>query len=146
MSDKPKLTLSVVSQDKKLLEMTVDSVSLPTSEGEITVLPGHIPLFTLLTTGEVIYKHDKDESSLVVTRGFADITPDNQLLVMVDTAVHARDLSEEKAHEAVKKAQETLAHMTAAPPNEKELQMAEASLRLALLQLRVAQRTKRTTL
>ena len=146
MAETPKITLTIVSQDKTLVEAQVDLVTLPTAEGEITVLPGHIPLFTLLQTGELIYKTGTEEATVIIAKGFADVAPNNTLTVMVDTGVHARDLSVQKAEEAVDQAQQTLSEMSQTPRDIRELQMAEASLRLALLQLKVAQRTKKTTL
>lgn len=141
MSDK-KLQLLVVSQDKQLLDMQVDSVTAPASEGEMTILPEHIPLFSPLQAGELTYRTGQEEHTFVVSKGFIDVAPDSTITVMVDTAVHARDISEQKAQEAVKAAETTLAQSA----DRAELVRAEAELRRALLELKVAQRTKKTTL
>ena len=52
------LKLLIITQDKELLSTEVDQVTVPTTSGEITVLPNHAPLFTQLHTGELIYKQD----------------------------------------------------------------------------------------
>lgn len=135
---KPLLKIKIISQEKQLATAEAEQVSAPTSEGEITVLPGHIPLFARLVTGELIYKKGEQESSFVISRGFIDVGPDNQVNVLVDSAVDAREISVEQAEAAVKAAQETMSQTE----DQRELMMAEASLRRALLEIRVAQKTK----
>jgi F-type H+-transporting ATPase subunit epsilon len=135
-----KLTLIVVSQEKELLTTTVDSVTAQTTEGEITVLPQHLPVFTQLQTGVLTYRNEKDEQQLVVSKGFLDVGPDNQITVMVDTATHARDISLEKAEKAITAAHETMKLSS----DRQELLLAEASLKQALLEVKVARSSKRS--
>jgi F-type H+-transporting ATPase subunit epsilon len=137
-----KLHLLVVSQEKRLIDEQVSSITAPASEGEITILPDHIPLFTPLSPGELIYRIDKEELSLVVSKGFIDVGPDSTVTIMVDSATHARDISVQKAEEAIQRAKETIVQSK----DQRELMLAEASLKLALLEIKVAQRTKKTTL
>jgi F-type H+-transporting ATPase subunit epsilon len=135
-----KLRLVVVSQEKQLLDVNIDSASVPSTTGELTILPGHIPLFTPLQAGELRYTQDKEEHSMVVSKGFLDIGPDDTLTVMVDTAVSAREISVQKAQAAIEQAQATI--MTSR--DREELIRAEAELRLALLEIKVAEKTKRS--
>jgi F-type H+-transporting ATPase subunit epsilon len=142
MSETKKLQLVVVSQNQQLLDQAVDSITVPALEGEMTILPHHIPLFTPLTAGEVVYRTGPQTASLVVSKGFLDIGPEGSVTIMVDAAVHDRDISMQKAEEAVRNAQQTLIQSKDAA----ELLRAEAELRRALLEIKVAQKTKRTTL
>lgn len=135
-----KLNLTIVSQERALISTQADSVTVPTSEGEITVLPGHIPLFTQLETGELIYRSGKEENSFVVTKGFMDIGPDNTIVVMADTAVEARNISMQKAEAAMAAAEKTMQTST----DRRELLLAEASLKQAMWEIKVAQKTHRT--
>lgn len=136
-----KLKLKVLSQERELLTTEVDSVTVPSAEGELTILFDHIPLLTELVSGEVVFRNGQTSESIVVSKGFMDVGHDDVVTIMVDVAKHERDLSVEKAQQAVNQAQETLLTRTA---NQQELMRAEASLRQALLELRVAQRTKKT--
>lgn len=136
----PVLQLSVVSQEKKLLDVEVHSVTAPTSTGEVTILPNHIPLFTELTTGELIYRVGETQDSFVISRGFLSKSPQNELTIMVDTATSVRDISLEKAQEAVKQAQETM-HTTT---DKRELILAEASLKKAMLEVNIAMKSKKS--
>jgi F-type H+-transporting ATPase subunit epsilon len=137
-----KLHLKVVSQEKALLDTSADSVTAVTTEGTITILPGHIPLFTKLDTGELTFRNERTEHAIVVSKGFLTIAPNNEITVMADTAVDEREISMQKAEAAMKQAQETLKVSV----DQRERIMAEASLRRALLEIKVAQRTKRTSI
>jgi F-type H+-transporting ATPase subunit epsilon len=139
MATPTKLQLVVVSQDRQLLSKEVGSITAPTTEGEITVLPQHVPLFTQLQTGLLTYRSGKEEEQFVVSKGFMDVGVDGTVTVMVDTAMHARDISLERAEAAVKAAEQTMS----ITQDRRELLMAEASLRLALLEVKVAQSSKR---
>lgn len=142
MSEPKTLKLTIVSQEKQLVDTQADSVTAPTAEGEVTVLPQHIPLFASLQPGELQYRTGAEEHSLVVSKGFLDVGPDSTVTVIVDSAVAARDISEQKAQEAIAQARAVLLQSR----NRQELLMAEASLKQALLELRVAQRTKKARL
>ena len=67
------LKLEVVTPQKKALETEVDSVTLPGSEGELGILPDHIPLLTTLDTGIVSYSNDSQKQILVVHWGYAQV-------------------------------------------------------------------------
>lgn len=137
-----KLKLIIVSEEKKLLEAEVDSITAMTTAGEITVLPDHIPLFSTLITGELTFRVANDEDSFVVNKGFIDIDGSNNVNVIVDTATSARDISEQKAKEAMEDAQRTIANSQ----DRQELLMAEASLKKAMLEIKVAQKSKKNTI
>ena len=104
-NNKPQLTLTVLSQEKQLLSVKVDSATIPTSQGEITVLPNHIPLLAQLVTGELVYRIGKDEYSVVISPGFIDVDEQNTVTVVVDAAKDERELSVEKAQQAIAAAQ-----------------------------------------
>jgi len=139
MSEKSKLTLRIISQEKKLLEEVVDKVSLPSTEGEITILPHHAALLSQVETGSLRFTQDGHEQDVVIAKGFVDVNPSGVVTVLVDSAIYARDISMEKVQKAIEEAQETMAKSE----DQRELMMAEASLKLAMLELKVAQKTKK---
>lgn len=140
MAEKSKLTLRIISQEKKLLEEVVDKVSLPSVEGEITILPHHAALLSQVETGNLRFTQDGREQDVVIAKGFVDVNPAGIVTVLVDSAIYARDISMEKVQKAIEEAQATMARSE----DQRELMMAEASLKLAMLELKVAQRTKKT--
>jgi len=137
----PTLRLSIVSQERRLLETEAAQVTLPGSDGEMTVLPKHVALFTQLKPGELRYRTEPNapDNVLVVSPGFADISPDNTVTVMVDSAVAEREISVEKAQQAIRHAQATMEQTR----DQRELLMAEASLKRAMLELNLAEKSQR---
>lgn len=140
MATTPALKLTIVSQERLLVSTVVDSVTAPTTAGQVTILPDHLPLLSQLQVGELIYRVGKEETSVVVSRGFMDVGPDSTVTVMVDTATAAREISLKKAEEALANAQKTMEQTT----DQRELMLAEASLKQAMWEIRVAQKTRKT--
>ncbi len=135
------LTLKIISQEEQLLEIEANSITAPTTTGQVTVLPEHIPLFTQLTYGELVYRDENGEHTFAVSKGFMDVDPEDTVTVIVDTAVAARDISLEKAQEAVEAAKKAM-EMT---DDEREMLQAEASLRQAMLEVQIAQKSKKSS-
>lgn len=135
------LQLTIVTQEKELLSQEVDSITAMTTSGEVTILPGHIPLMTKLSDTEFVYRVKGDAKSLAITGGFMNVEPGNKVIVLADAAVRSEDIDEAKAQEARKKAYE-------ATQNEKlsgtEMRIAEGELRRAILELKVASKRRKS--
>lgn len=102
------LQFKIVTPERVVFEDTVDSVSLPTVEGEITVLPHHVPLVALLQAGVLRIKKGSEETPLAVSSGVIEVDG-KRVVVLADTAERADELEEEKiekAREAAKKLME----------------------------------------
>ncbi len=102
-----KIHLKIVTPDQILLDKEVESVSIPTVEGEITVLPTHIPILAGMKTGELRIKEGGKEEFFSVTRGVAEVDGET-ITILTDSAEHAEDIDEERAEEARKAAKELL--------------------------------------
>ncbi len=135
------LHLTIVTQEKELLTEEVDSITAMTTSGEVTILPGHVPLMTKLSDTEFVYRSKGQAKSLAVTGGFMNVEPGNKVIVLADAAIRSEDIDEAKAQEARKKAYE-------ATQNEKlsgtEMRIAEGELRKAILELKVASKRRKT--
>lgn len=130
------LTLTIVTQEKELLKEKVDQITAPTTSGEVTILPNHVPLFTRLQTGVVIYKVSGNSTQVVISNGFMDVAPNNAVTILTDSATHERDISLAQAEEAKKKAEQAMEHKT----ERRDFLIAEASLRRALMELKIARK------
>ena len=105
------LVLEIVTPEEKVYEETIDTVVLPTTSGEISVLPGHIPLVTELNPGELqVTVQDKTEL-LVVGHGFARIEGD-RVSVLAESAIEEENIDESAVEEALQRAQEALKDQT----------------------------------
>jgi F-type H+-transporting ATPase subunit epsilon len=134
-----KLLLKIITQEHQLLEQEVDSVTVPTVEGEITILPMHIPLFTKITTGEMTFRNQNQEYPVVLADGFIDVSPNNTVTIMVDSAVRSADIDILKAEEAKRRAEEVMSQKT----DQRDFVLAEASLRKALMEIQAYNKRKK---
>ena len=99
------INFEIVTPEKVVLkDNNVSQITLPTTQGEITILPGHIPLVALLVPGELkIKKGDKDES-LAISGGFIEVMI-NKVVILADTAERAFEIDEKRVEEAKKRAE-----------------------------------------
>jgi F-type H+-transporting ATPase subunit epsilon len=81
------LLLKIITPDAIIHEELVDQVSIPTTEGEITVLPEHVPLITLIGKGDIIAVKNGEHIPFLVMGGFARING-GEVTIMADTAQH----------------------------------------------------------
>ncbi len=100
------LHLEIITPDQTVYEGEADSVTLQASDGEITVLPGHIPLLTTLAPGVAIIHHGDTEHLFALSGGTVEIDG-KSVRVLARTADAAEGL-EEEAIEKAKSAAEKL--------------------------------------
>ena len=132
-----KIHFQIVTPEKITYRDDVDSITLPTQMGEITVLPNHTPLISSLKSGEAIIKKDGEEFSIAISGGFLQIQPKNKVVVLADAAERAEEISEERAQEARKRAEDILKEKRL---DKAELATAAAALEKSLIRLKVARR------
>jgi F-type H+-transporting ATPase subunit epsilon len=101
------LTLEIVTPEAKVYSDTIDSVVIPTVEGEIGVLPGHIPLLTQVEDGELRVTKGATTELLVVSGGFAQIDGD-RVRVLAENAINEAKIDENAVEAALKRAEEQL--------------------------------------
>jgi F-type H+-transporting ATPase subunit epsilon len=121
------LKLDIVTQEKKLLTEEVSSITAQTIEGEITILPSHVPLLTRLTEGVMRFMTKSGEQVVAIFGGFLEVDSLGNVSVLADSAVRAEDIDEAKVKEAESEAKAVLADKTRAL----EFAEAEAALRKA---------------
>lgn len=94
------LKLKIITPERLILEEMVDSVTLPTTEGQITILPEHIPLIAGLSSGDVVALTKGEHVPMAVVGGFVEVKKDADgttlVAVLADFAEHVSELTEEK--------------------------------------------------
>jgi len=123
------ITLSIVTPDHSFSH-EVDEVSLPGSEGDFGVLPGHTPLFSALRTGQMWYRKGAEKHFLAVSVGFVEVLPD-KVTVISQVAERAEDLDQARAEAGMKRAEEMQAPMA----HEMDFERARLALLRTLQQL-----------
>lgn len=103
-----KIRFEITSPERQVAKMTVDQVSIPTVLGEITVLPGHLPLVTELAPGELRLRADGETRSFAVAGGFVQVRPGDEVAILADAAerddeldIKAIEAAEERARQAL---------------------------------------------
>ena len=134
------LHLQIITPEKTVFDDEVDQVGLPTSSGQITVLPHHVGLVTEIEPGELVLKKHQKETLMAAGFGFAQVGPDN-VKVLVDLAAPEEEIEERKIEEAKRAAEEALKqkHLL----SEEEYATAAANLQKALIQLKIKRRHRR---
>jgi F-type H+-transporting ATPase subunit epsilon len=102
------LKYKLVTPDRIVSEGETASLTVMTENGEITILPGHIPLATLLKAGEMRVGSGKNEELLAVSGGLLKVEPGNNILILAETAEHSHELELGAIAEAKKRAEDAL--------------------------------------
>src|SRR3954467_15308541 len=95
------LTLEIVTPDARVYSDTIDTVVIPTLEGEIGILPGHIPLLAQVEHGELRVTKGSTTSYLAIGGGFAQVSGD-KISVLAEHAISEEKI-DEKAVEAAQR-------------------------------------------
>lgn len=102
------LKLKIVTPEKSIYENEIFQVTIPTMDGEITVLPNHIPLVSVLKAGELRFKDKDGEHQMAVSGGFLEVRGKNEIIILADHAERAGDIDMTRAEEAKKRAEEQM--------------------------------------
>ena len=136
-----KLNVDIVTVEGRRFQGEADFVVAPGVEGELGILPQHIPLLTPLATGTVKVRNNGEEQFFFVSGGFLEVRPD-QVTVLADAAERAEDIDEARAEEARRRAQALLEQrVSAADAAAASVALARAETRLRIAELRRRRRT-----
>lgn len=135
-----KLHFELTTPERIVLKDEFDSATIPTREGEITVLPAHIPLVATLAPGMITVRKGDDEQYLAVSGGFLEIQPHSKMVILADTAERAEELDLAKVEEAKEQARKLLTEKRQL--DDVAAASAMAALERELARLKVAQRRR----
>jgi F-type H+-transporting ATPase subunit epsilon len=130
------LKLEITTPTGQVYSKEVDLVTLPGQEGEMGILPMHVPLIALLGSGEIIARRGNEEDHVLVTGGCAEITPDRVAILTV-FAIDSTAIDEKKAEEARARAEARLKEKI----SPEEVTLVQASLAHSLAQLKHKRRS-----
>ncbi len=102
-----KLKLIIITPKKIALEREIDGVTVPSSDGEITILPRHINLFSLLDEGVVHYWNGEDGDYLAIGGGYVE-TNGEAVRLLVSRAYGQEEIDEKQTQNAIMEAKNTM--------------------------------------
>jgi F-type H+-transporting ATPase subunit epsilon len=90
------LNLEIVTPERKVFDEVVDAVTIPTTNGEIGVLPNHAPLISTLKPGILTIANRGANERLAIAGGFVEVSA-NKVSILADTAERADEVNVESA-------------------------------------------------
>lgn len=133
------IQVDIVSAEQEIWSGAGTMVFAPGEVGELGIAPGHTPLITKLSAGDVrVIKEDGEEEFIFVSGGVLEVQP-HVVTVLSDTAVRGHDLDETAALEAKQAAEEKLADAAA----EMDYAQAQAELASAIAQIRSIEKLRK---
>lgn len=133
------LTLEIVTPEARVYSDTIETVVIPTVEGEIGVLPGHLPLLTQVADGELRVTKDGRTDTLVIGDGFAQIHAD-KVSILAENAIEESRIDEHAVENAMQRAQDALRGAKDLDPT--EVERLEGVVRFAVAQLGAKRRRR----
>lgn len=125
--------LEIVTPEKKVVDTVAEEVQIPAKNGYLGVMPGHAPLITELSVGEITFREGASEQRLAVAWGFAEVLP-NKVTILAETAERPSEIDVERARKAKERAEQRLSSGDSSVDVERALdalQRAEARLDVA---------------
>lgn len=127
--------VEIVTPERKVYAETANMVSVKGIDGELGILPNHIPLVTPLRIAPVVIKRDKKSDVIAVNGGFIEVRKD-KIVILAESAELAADINIDRAEAAKQRAEQRLA----AKQDQVDFRRAELALQRAMNRLNVKQK------
>lgn len=141
-----KIKLKILTPDKELLNTEVYELIVPSADGEIAILPGHVSLVSLLMPGIVYSKATADTPedkmiALAISGGVLKVLGDDHVTLLATTAELPTEINLERAQKAMERAQKALSEVT----DKSQANAAELALQRSLIRVQLAKKFGKRT-
>lgn len=137
------LKLKVLTPDKVITDEIVDSISLPTTTGMITVLNKHVALVSTIKAGEMVIKKGGKGVGYSVYKGLVNVRPHDkgitEVVVLLERGEMIEELDHDRAEEALKRAQE----LKNTKDDDREISLFEGHIEKELNRVRIAKKHRK---
>jgi len=99
--------LEIVTPEKLVVKDRAEEMQIPGKKGYLGILPGHAPLISELSVGQISYRNGSETHHLCVAWGFAEVLPD-KVTILAETAERGEDVDCERARKARERAEQRL--------------------------------------
>ena len=127
------ISLKVLAPNQNVYEGDAEEVILPSTTGQIGVLPGHISLVTAIDIGVLRLRLKSQWKSIALMGGFAEIESD-EVIVLVNNAEIGSEINVEEAEQALKEAKSAISKFS---ENEKSPERIKALNELSKAEARI---------
>ena len=129
------MLLEIITAERQVYSDEVDMVIAPGIDGQLGILPRHAPLMTMLKPGELTVRKNGEDIHVAVSGGFMEVLG-NRVSVLADACERSDEIDEERAQQAMQRAQERVANHD----SDMELEGALASLQRAQVRVDLVRR------
>lgn len=142
-----KLHFEITTPEKTVLKDEIDSLTVQTKDGEITILPHHIPLIASLANGELVVRKGGKATPMAVGGGFVEVKASlpgedkTRVIILADAAERVEEIDIKRAEEARERAQRAMEGYRA--QDEVKFTEATAAFERALSRVRIARKHAR---
>ncbi len=138
--DNKVIKFELVTPEKIVLKDYIIQVTVPTKEGEITILPKHMPLVSTLIPGVLeIVDNDGKKKTIAVSGGFLEVLL-NKVIVLADTAERSEEIDLERAEKAKEWAEKEMKKMQGEVKDEKQYAEVFSGIEVQLARIRAVRR------
>ena len=128
------LLLEIVTPEARVYSQKVASVVLPAVEGDMGILPGHIPVLTALNAGELeVVEENGGREFLAIDRGFAEVLGD-KVSVLTEGAINVEEIDLGAVEAAQARAEKALAEARELGIDPEVIEQLETQARFAVIQ------------
>ncbi|MEG1458303.1 MAG: ATP synthase F1 subunit epsilon [Acetivibrio sp.] len=128
--------VQVICPDRIFYEGECDMLELRTSEGDIGILAGHIPLTAVIKPGVLRFMKDGEIKEAALHDGFVEILQD-KVIILAEACEWPDEIDLDRAKEALARAEERISN-----DNQTDIARAEVALHRALLRINLAEKVK----
>ena len=133
-----RITLNISTAERETYSGGADFVVAPSVEGQVTILPSHAALMTMLMPGELRFRANQGAEQVIsLTGGFMEVLNDH-VTILADAAERAEEIDLERAEAAVQRARDRIATHAA----DTDIERALTSLRRGQSRAKVANRVR----
>mgnify|MGYP003318281494 FL=1 len=132
MADNNSVLLRIISPDRIFYEGQAEMVEFNTTEGEVGILPGHIPMTVIIKPGILNITEADGEKEAALHAGFAEILPD-KITILAEIVEWPEEIDEARAEAARERAEERLRIRSA----DTDVMRAEIALLRAITRIQV---------
>ncbi len=132
------LQIKIITPDAVAFSDEAEMVTVPGVEGQMGVLPQHVPLMTQMVPGEIILRQNGVDYFMAVGEGLVEVTGDH-VAILTDMAIAAERIDEAKVEEARQRAEARLREKL----SDEEVASVNSALARSLAQLRVKRRHRK---
>lgn len=133
--------LEIHTIEETVYKDQANRVTLPTKDGEITVLPTHMPVITALVPGEISYEDYKGVHRAFISGGFIEIQG-KRVIILTDLVENLEELKEEEIEKQIEVAKKRAEELKSNGAETKAIASASADLALATTKLKIIQRRR----